>query len=208
MRSTIAALIIIPSFLAVAPASAQSNPSVDQIIKSLTPMGDVSRSATRGIRLSPGTGAPAEARSSALPVTQASAKAMKSADTETPASQPPQAAAPSVNLTVNFALGSAELTPQAVKTLDDLGKALSSDVLANFRFRVEGHTDTVGTREYNRSLSERRAAVVVEYIVEKFKVPANRLEPAGLGADRPLVPTADQVAEARNRRVQVVNLGT
>ena len=208
MRSTIAALIVIPSFLVVPPASAQSNPSVDQIIKSLTPMGDVSRSATRGIRLSPNTGAPVEARASALPVTQASAKVTKSADAETRAAQPQHAAAPSVNLTVNFALGSTELTPQAIKTLDDLGKALSSDTLANFRFRVEGHTDTVGSREYNRSLSERRAAVVVEYIVEKFKVPAGRLEPAGLGADRPLIPTADQVAEARNRRVQVVNLGT
>ncbi len=208
MRSTIAALIIIPSFLVAAPASAQSNPSVDQIIKSLTPMGDVSRSATRGIRLSPSTSAPAEARSSALPITQASAKATKSPDAETTAAQPQPTAAPSVNLTVNFALGSAELTPQAIKTLDDLGKALSSDVLANFRFRVEGHTDTVGTREFNRSLSERRAAVVVEYIVEKYKVPAGRLEPAGLGADHPLVQTADQVAEARNRRVQVVNLGT
>jgi outer membrane protein OmpA-like peptidoglycan-associated protein len=208
MRSTIAALIIIPSFLVAAPVSAQSNPSVDQIIKSLTPMGDVSRSATRGIRLSPNTGTPAEVRSSALPITQASVKATKSPDSDTSIAQPQHAAAPSVNLTVNFALGSAELTPQAIKTLDDLGKALSSDTLANFRFRVEGHTDTVGTREFNRSLSERRAAVVVEYIVEKYKVPAGRLEPAGLGADHPLVQTADQVAEARNRRVQVVNLGT
>ncbi len=207
MRSIVAALIVIPSFLTGVPASAQSNPSVDQIIKSLTPMGDVSRSATRGIRLSPSTGAPPDARSSALPVTQASAKATKGPDGEIAPAQP-RAAAPSVNLTVNFALGSADLTPQAIKTLDDLGKALSSETLANFRFRVEGHTDTVGTREFNRSLSERRAAVVVGYIVEKYKVPATRLEPAGLGADRPLVPTADQVAEARNRRVQVVNLGT
>ena len=208
MRSTIAALIIIPSFLAVAPVSAQGNPSVDQIIKSLIPMGDVSRSATRGIRLSPSTGAPVDARSSALPVAHAPAKATKSPGTETSVGQPPQPAAPSVNLTVNFALGSAELTPQAIAALDDLGKALSSDILANFRFRVEGHTDTVGTREFNRSLSERRAAVVVEYIAEKFKVATGRLEPAGLGADRPLIATADQVSEARNRRVQVVNLGS
>ena len=73
-------------------------------------------------------------------------------------------------------------------TLDALGKALSSADLANYRFRIEGHTDTVGSKEYNRSLSERRAEAVVSYIETKFGVPGvaaaggwhGRARPAGV----------------------------
>ena len=55
------------------------------------------------------------------------------------------------------ATDAAVLTPDAMRTLDDLGRALSSKELAGYRSRIEGHTDTVGSRDYNRLLSERRA---------------------------------------------------
>jgi outer membrane protein OmpA-like peptidoglycan-associated protein len=119
----------------------------------------------------------------------------------------PPVAPPSVNLTVTFASGSAELTPQAVRTLDELGRALASADLAAFRFRVEGHTDTVGSPMSNQSLSERRAAAVVRFLMTKYGITANRLEAVGMGEAAPLVPTGDEVSEPRNRRVQVVNLG-
>ena len=86
------------------------------------------------------------------------------------APQPAQQAAPAVNLTVNFANGSAELTPDAIRTLDALGRALASKDLASYRFRIEGHTDTVGSRDYNRALSERRAEAVVDYVAKKYGV--------------------------------------
>jgi len=202
MRSKLAILVLIPCAVAVAPAWGQSNPSVDQIIKSLTPAGDVSGAATRGLRLGP---APAGSPVSNPPVTQASSRSVQPGKGTV---APSATAAPSVNMTVNFATGSAELTPQAVDALDRLGTALSDETLATYRFRVEGHTDTVGTHEYNYQLSRRRAIAVVDYINAKFSVAATRLEPVGMGSDRPVVPTADQVAEARNRRVQVVNLGS
>ncbi len=126
-------------------------------------------------------------------------------------SPPPAAAdagAPSVNLTVQFATGSSELTPAATHTLDELGRALSSQALAGYHFRIEGHTDTVGTPEHNQQLSEQRANAVIEYLVSKFGVDRARLQAAGMGENHLLIATGQNVAEPRNRRVTVVNLGT
>ena len=123
------------------------------------------------------------------------------------AAAPAQPAAPSANLTVNFASGSADLTPQAVQALNELGRALSSSDLAGYKFRIEGHTDTVGTPESNRALSERRAQAVVSYITSHFGVDASRLQAIGMGEEDLAVPTPAQTPEPRNRRVLVVNLG-
>jgi OmpA-OmpF porin, OOP family len=114
----------------------------------------------------------------------------------------------SASVYVQFSTGSAELTPQAMAAVDELGKALSSSTLSSYRFRIEGHTDTVGSKDFNRALSTRRAAAVVAYIEQKFGIDGSRLTSVGLGSDHLLVPTADQTPEARNRRVEVVNLGT
>ena len=199
------------------PALAQGSPSADQIIKSLTPTGDVSRQGTRGIRMAPSgdtAAAPsAAASSSAAPAvgapprsvshpTMAAAKPSAAA-----ASTAPAAAAPAVDLTVNFETASADLTADAMKTLDALGTALSSDALAHYRFRVEGHTDTVGSPAANQALSQRRAKAVVNYISAKFNIPMDRLVPVGMGEQDLAVKTAAQVPEPKNRRVVVVNLG-
>jgi outer membrane protein OmpA-like peptidoglycan-associated protein len=174
----------------LAPAALAQNPTSQQIIDALRPSGDPLGGPTRGIRpVSP-----------AAPTTPAAPAAVV-------APQPRPPAAPSVNLTVTFGSGSATLTPQAMRTLDELGKALASPDLAAFRFRVEGHTDTVGDDAMNQALSERRAAAVVQYLVSRFGIPAERLQAVGLGESQPLVQTGDQVNEPRNRRVQVVNLG-
>ena len=144
MRHWIATLIIAAPVLAGGPALAQSGPSVDQIIKSLTPTGDVTKAGTRGIRLSP----PAETRG--VTATTPVATQPNAAGKRAPSAEP---AAPTINLTVNFASGSADLTPQAIVVLDKLGAALASDGLLTYRFRIEGNTDTVGTRDFNNSLS-------------------------------------------------------
>jgi outer membrane protein OmpA-like peptidoglycan-associated protein len=117
-------------------------------------------------------------------------------------------ARPSVSLNVLFATDSAELTPEAIQTLDDLGHALSDPALAAYRFRIEGHTDTVGGHDYNKALSDRRALTVANYLAGRFHVELPRLEPIGMGEDGLLVPTPDQTPEARNRRVLVVNIGS
>jgi OmpA-OmpF porin, OOP family len=202
VRFLTALVIVAPLLLGGLPSFAQSNPSADQIIKSLTPTGNPGPGGTRGIRLAaptadvpqqPGTGA------------HSSAQPRVAANKAHPAQT--QAADPSVNLTVNFATGSADLTADAIRTLDELGRALASKDLATYRFRIEGHTDTVGPRDYNRALSERRAAAVVDYVAKKFGVDPRRLQAVGLGEDGLLIATPPQTPEPLNRRVQVINLG-
>ena len=162
---------------------AQSNPTSDQIVKSLTPTEKGVSGATRGIRI----GSPSPQAGKAGPA----------------ATQ----VAPAVSLSVEFMTGSADLTPAAQHSLDQLGKALNNPTLASYHFRIEGHTDTVGTKEMNQDLSERRANTVVGYLTSKYQVDVSRLQAVGMGENGLLVQTPDQTAEPRNRRVVVVNTG-
>jgi outer membrane protein OmpA-like peptidoglycan-associated protein len=207
VRSLITPIIIAPLMLGSLPAFAQ-NPSTDQIINSLRPSGNLVSGGTRGIRLAAPTNEATPPRTAAVaaPAPQSHIASAKPVPMPV-ATSPPPPAGPSVNLTVNFANGSAELMPDAIRTLDELGRALASKELEGFRFRIEGHTDTVGSRPYNQSLSERRALAVVNYVAQKYGVSPARLQAVGMGEEGLLVPTPPQTAEPRNRRVQVINLG-
>ena len=128
--------------------------------------------------------------------------------TQRPAGTTAPAGTAAVSITVNFATGSATLTPQAAAALGDLGRALASVELAPFRFRIEGHTDTVGDGRLNLLLSQRRAESVRNFLTKRFGLAPGRLVATGLGESQPLVPTPDQTPEPSNRRVQVLNLGS
>jgi len=180
MRIALIVLFAAPLALAVGPVLAQSTPSTDQLIQALKPTGKLSDT-SRGIRV-----------------------VSPSGKTVAPAAE---AAQPAVDLTVEFATGSAELSPQAREALDHLGSALTSQDLAQFRFRIEGHTDTVGSRDANQALSQRRAEAVAAFLEQKFGIAPARLQAVGLGERDLAVPTPPQTANARNRRVKVVNLG-
>ncbi len=197
------------AFGASGAAYAQGNPSADQIINSLKPGGTM-LGGTRGIR-------PVAPSSEPAPAPPAAAQATSSQPNPAVASRVPAqhaapapvhtVAAPSVNLTVQFPTNSAELTAAATKTLTELGRALSSESLASYHFRIEGHTDTVGLPDANKALSDRRAQAVVAFLADKFKIDPSRLQAVGMGEDGLLVQTPPNVAEPRNRRVQVINLG-
>lgn len=191
--------ITILAVVSLAPVSvwAQANPSSDQILKSLTPTSTMGT--TRGIRIAPGGSAPGGSAAGGS-VAGGSASAGHA--------QPAAAKAPAVSMTVQFATGSAELTPQAVQTLTSLGQALSNPTLANYRFRIEGHTDTVGSPAANQQLSQRRAEAVVDYLASNFHIDRSRVQAIGMGQDGLMIQTPPQTPEARNRRVQVVNIGS
>jgi outer membrane protein OmpA-like peptidoglycan-associated protein len=176
---------------ASAAAAQEAAPGVRALIDNLRP----EAGATRGIRLPAAPGAPGAPPQPAPPAP----------GTLAATTAPPGIAA--VSLTVNFATGSARLTRGAEAVLADLGRALASPDLAPFRFRVEGHTDTTGAESTNQSLSEARAAAVRDHLVRRHGIAPARLEAVGLGETQPLVPTGDNVAEPRNRRVQILNLG-
>lgn len=176
-------------------ASAQSNPSASELINALKPTGMLSDT-TRGIKpLGPDTSAPP--MQGTMPVSMNMAPAAPAANIS----------APSANLSVDFASGSAVLTPQAEATLDQLGKALTSPQLASYNFKIAGHTDTVGDMATNQTLSEARAASVKSYLESKFGVSDARLQAVGLGESDLLVPTPPNTPNYANRRVQIINLG-
>ena len=202
VRTLFASFVALPLVIAGLPVLAQSSPSADQIIRSLMPSGNLVAGGTRGIRLQV-----APAPTPLTPVATGQPHAVPSHAAAAPATTPTAPSVPSANLTVNFTSGSADLTPQAVQALNELGRALSSKELAGYKFRIEGHTDTVGTPDSNLELSAKRAHAVVTYITSHFGVDASRLQAVGKGEEDLAVPTPAQTPEPRNRRVLVVNLG-
>jgi len=112
---------------------------------------------------------------------------------------------PTVDLTIYFDYNSAEISPQAVPTLVELGKALTSDALKGTRFLLAGHTDARGSNSYNLRLSQHRADSIRNFLARQFKVDEKRLLAIGYGEEQlknVQNPNADD-----NRRVQVVNFG-
>ena len=93
-------------------------------------------------------------------------------------------------------------------TLSDESKAVVDKMFAEIARRpaaeitVIGHTDTVGNDDFNDKLSLERAQAVREILVG-MGVPAQNISAAGRGKRELLVPTADNVAEPRNRRVEL-----
>ncbi len=123
-----------------------------------------------------------------------------------PSLRPGAAAKPAgpgkASLLITFATGSAELTPETVQVLEKVAKALQSDRLAGFGFRVEGHADPRGGDEINQKLSAERAQAVVGYLTGKLGVLPERLTPVGKGASELLNPQKADAPE--NRRVTIV----
>jgi len=99
-----------------------------------------------------------------------------------------------------FVTGKDELTAESKadvqKVLDELSRRPSPDVLAI------GHTDSVGAQELNDRLSLQRAERVKALLVA-IGIAAERIYVAGRGERELLVPTADNVDEPRNRRVEI-----
>jgi OOP family OmpA-OmpF porin len=202
--------------LPAAPVQAQSDPAALDLIQRLRPQSG----STRGIRV-PGAAdsAPPAPTVQPAPVYSSPRVVQPSATVAGPGAPVGRPVAPAArdttgtdgvaaaNITVTFPTGSATLTPDAERQLAPLGRALASADLAAFRFRIEGHTDTVGDAASNQALSERRAAAVRNFLMTRYNVDAARLTAVGMGQTQPLVPTGDQVAQPRNRRVQIVNVG-
>jgi outer membrane protein OmpA-like peptidoglycan-associated protein len=192
--------------LVTAAASLAAAQSAMQMIEQLRPGGG-----TRGIRMPGADPAPS---SQPAPANPGAAAPRPPAAAPARAAPPPPAATtapsgtPAVSITVQFASNSAILTPAAEQALAPLGQALSSPELAPYRFRIEGHTDTMGPDDANIALSQRRAEAVRDFLMRRYNVPAAKLEAVGLGEGQLLVRTGDNRAEQRNRRVQVLNIGS
>jgi outer membrane protein OmpA-like peptidoglycan-associated protein len=111
---------------------------------------------------------------------------------------------PAIDLEVYFDYNSATITPEAEPQLRELGAALADAKLKGAVISINGHTDGVGGDLFNKKLSERRATMIREYLVENFQLSPSNLRAVGYGKSR-LKNKADPNA-SENRRVEVVNL--
>ena len=102
---------------------------------------------------------------------------------------------------ISFETNSATLQSGAMNTFAKIANVLKS--YDKTVVHVVGHTDTTGSAQYNQGLSERRAASVSTFLAGQG-VPASRVREEGRGERELLVRTADNVNEARNRRVDIV----
>lgn len=95
-----------------------------------------------------------------------------------------------------------DIKPESAATIAEIARFLKQD--STVKLYVVGHTDNVGTYDYNLGLSQRRAAAVVAELATKHGVAAGRLKPAGSGPLSPVAPNDTDTGRAKNRRVELV----
>lgn len=93
-----------------------------------------------------------------------------------------------------------ELLPESFPELNRLAEFLREHEYYNII--IEGYTDNIGTEEYNKLLSEKRAYAVKKYLTNK-DLDAKRFKIEGYGADSPIADNQDPESRAKNRRVQI-----
>ena len=105
---------------------------------------------------------------------------------------------------VLFKSGSFELLPAARERL----AKVSGIILAypSLHLAVEGHTDSIGSDEYNQNLSEQRAEAVRDYFVQQG-IPSNSIEAQGFGRTQPVASNDTAEGRQQNRRVELVLSG-
>jgi len=101
-----------------------------------------------------------------------------------------------------FETGKAELTHELRENLSAIGAILQS-LLTDSKVTVEGHTDNVGSADFNQKLSEQRALAVKQYLVGRG-IETKRLESVGHGLTRPIADNSTDEGKAKNRRVELV----
>ncbi len=101
---------------------------------------------------------------------------------------------------LRFDFDKAVIRPEDKETLSRIaGVLLASE---GYRLFIDGHTDDIGTDEYNQALSVRRAKAVRDYLV-KAGIPPEVITIHGFGKKQPLVKAKTREARAKNRRVEI-----
>src|SRR5271167_3858971 len=102
---------------------------------------------------------------------------------------------------IEFDTGKATLRPESEKVLAEVAALLKSQ--PDWKMKIEGHTDSTGTKQGNQALSQQRAAAVVAWLVADG-IPASRLTAVGMGDTKPIADNATDAGRSRNRRVELV----
>jgi outer membrane protein OmpA-like peptidoglycan-associated protein len=100
-----------------------------------------------------------------------------------------------------FDFDKAEVKPAFLPLLDSIAQTMSDN--PKITVQVEGHTDSVGSVEYNQGLSERRANAIKDSLVKRNGVDSGRLNAVGFGESNPIMTNDTKEGRAKNRRVDL-----
>ncbi len=106
-----------------------------------------------------------------------------------------------IHFLLYFQTGSTDLTAESAAMLPRVFERIGSRKSQNIS--VIGHSDRAGDRDSNLVLSQERAAAVSRLLIQQG-VPEQQIATTSHGEENPVVKTADDVAEPRNRRVEVI----
>ncbi len=112
---------------------------------------------------------------------------------------------PQFSAELQFDEDAAVIRPELYRTLGRIADTLSQPSLWAYKFLIVGHTISTGKRDYNLTLSQRRADVVRDILVGTFKISPKRLQSIGLGEEQ-MLDSAHPTAPV-NQQFQVVTVG-
>jgi len=106
-----------------------------------------------------------------------------------------------LNAQVLFAFDSYNLSQKGREVLDSIGLRLAA--IKNADFLIEGHTDNIGTEEYNQNLAYKRALAVQQRIALQSLDASSKMIIRSFGATRPVLDNASEKGRQENRRVEI-----
>lgn len=100
-----------------------------------------------------------------------------------------------------FDFDKAEVKSEFFPLLDHIAKVMKDN--PKMTVQLEGHTDSIGSVDYNQGLSERRANAIKDSLVKRTMMDAKRLDAVGFGESRPITTNETKAGRAKNRRVDL-----
>jgi OmpA-OmpF porin, OOP family len=113
---------------------------------------------------------------------------------------------PRVIVEIKFDEDTPIVRPESYRTLGRIADTLTHPSLLSHKFLIVGHTPAVGRRDYNLTLSQRRADAIRDILVTTFKISSKRLQAIGLGEEQLL--DAAHPAAATNQRIQIATVAS
>ncbi|WP_306591966.1 OmpA family protein [Geothrix sp. 21YS21S-4] len=103
--------------------------------------------------------------------------------------------------TLHFANGKADLGAEGIDAIRKVADSLKT-YSGDYSLEVTGHTSSIGSKAFNKSLSKRRAEAVAKVLVDSG-IPSVKVTTAGMGPDQPIADNKSKEGQAKNRRVEI-----
>jgi outer membrane protein OmpA-like peptidoglycan-associated protein len=105
---------------------------------------------------------------------------------------------------INFDFAKATIRPDSYPILDEAAQNMKE--IPELKVQIEGHTDNIGSNEYNQKLSEERANAVRNYLISRHGIQSTRIVAVGFGESRPIADNTTDEGRQLNRRIDFVIL--